>query len=563
MKPHEKYLMSLAVVIFGCVLLWVDSACVYGANGDKLWPSDGVAVVETTGDQKNFDVCSDGAGGVFVVWQSDANYDGLWNIYVQRMDANGNQVWASPVLLSNAGINAQKPAIAAPESGYAIAAWISGSPGKVYAQRIDSSGILQWASAVQLTNSCYIDHGLDMTEGVNNGAFVVFTATNVHVVHVHSDGTLTYPGIDGIDLGAVPVDPPVIDSIGVTSFGAFVTFNKSNAGNEDIVAQYIFRAMTYIPGQGFSFYLDLPWGDTPVTISDDAREEQAYSIAVDSNNNALIAWYGYVPTAALTSQIRVQKINPDGVCQWTADGVVVLSSSVAAWRTYAYTVSTTVISDGSGGAIAAWSDWRNEPSAGFSDDIYAQRVYSAGTIAWPVNGAAVRSQIGAQRLPKMVSDGNGGGVITWEDHTAFGPDIRAARLNSDSSQQWAKVIFQDGWPGNPGGRQENPQVVLDVVNNPCPPGSIILWLDTRTEEGDYYDILAQKVETTLNFPAGDFDYTGCEDLDDYVIFSRAWLSSSGGANWNAHCDISPTTDGVINLLDLAEFAKDWLLCECP
>ena len=71
------------------------------------------------------------------------------------------------------------------------------------------------------------------------------------------------------------------------------------------------------------------------------------------------------------------------------------------------------------------------------------------------------------------------------------------------------------------------------------------------------------METTLDFPAGDFDYTDCENLNDFAVFSKAWLSASGGAGWNAHCDISSPADNVIDLLDLDAFAQEWLVCECP
>jgi hypothetical protein len=534
----------------------------YGANGDKLWPSDGVSVVQETGDQKNFDACPDGAGGTFVVWQSDADYDGIWNIYVQRLDADGNQVWASPVLLSNPAQNAQKPGIVASGSGRAIVAWISGVAGQIYAQRVNGDGSLSWMAAAQLSASCDITYGLDIAKGINEGAFVVFTSGNAHVVHVNFGGTLVNPGIGGMDLGAAPVDPPEIDSSGAT-VNAIVTFSKSTAGNENIVAQRVQRNSEFIPGQGWYYSLDLPWGNTPVTISNDSRDERSPLIAVDTSDNAVIVWYGVDPS--LSTQVRVQKINVNGVCQWTNNGVVILNSSTAGgvpstWRSNG--VDLTLIMDGGGGAIAAWNDWRNEPAAGGNCDIYAQRVYSAGTIAWPVNGVAVRSVAGTQRHPRMVSDGNGGGVVAWEDHVAFGPDIWAARLNGDGSKQWAKVIFQDGAPGDPGEDQREPQVVLDLANNPCPPGSIIIWLDTRYTGGDYYDIYAQKVETTLDFPAGDFDYTGCENFKDFAIFSRAWLSTSGGANWNAHCDISTVADDVVDMLDLYVFVQEWLVCEC-
>lgn len=564
MKRDRKSFVIFPCVVIILILLQARVVPSYAANGDKLWPSDGVPVVEATGDQKNFSAAPDGSGGVFVVWQSDANYDGVWNIYVQRLDADGDPVWPSPVLLSNPAQNAQKPGIVTSDDGYVIAAWISGTPGNVYAQRINSSGVLQWPAAVQLSTSCTASFGLDIAEGVNYGAFVVFTSGNARVVHIKSDGTLTTPGIDGIDLGASPVDSPVIDSYGVGAMNAFVAFSKSTAGNEDIVAQRIRRNMQFVGGE-FIFFLDLPWGSTPVTISNDTRDERSPSIEVDSGQNAMIAWYGVDSAAVLSTQIRVQKIDFDGVCQWTNNGVVILNSSTAGgvpatWRSHV--ITTTVTTDDSGGAITAWNDWRNEPSSGGNDDIYAQRVFSAGTIAWSVNGVAVRSAAGTQRYPRIVSDGNGGGVVAWEDHVAFGPDIWAARLNGDSSKQWSKVIFQDGTPSDPGEEQREPQVVLDLVNNPCPPGSIVLWLDTRDTGGSYYDIYAQKVETTLDFPAGDFDYTGCENLRDFAIFSSAWLSTSGGTNWNAHCDISALADGVIDMLDLMVFAQEWLVCEC-
>lgn len=565
MKTNQKNLISLAGLMFGCVFLFIGRGSLYATNGDKLWFSDGVPVVEATGDQINFDACSDGSGGTFVAWQSDANYDGIWNIYVQRLDAEGNQVWASPVLLSNPAQNAQKPGIVPSGSGRAIAAWISGAAGQIYAQRINGDGTLSWAAAAQLSASCYIPHGLDITEGVSEGAFVVFASGNVRVVHVNFGGSLLNPGIDGIDLGVSPVDPPVIDS-SIGTLDAFVTFSKSTAGNEDIVAQRVRRGSEFIPGQGWYYFLDLPWGSTPVTISNDARDERLPCIVVDNSDNALIAWYCIDPAASLSTQVRVQKINSNGIYQWTNNGVVILNSSTAGgvpstWRSYGVTL--TVATDGDGGAITAWSDWRNELAGGGNDDIYAQRVYSVGTIAWAINGVAVRSAAGTQRHPKMVSDGNSGGVIAWEDHVAFGPDIWAARLSGDGSKQWSKVIFQDGDPDDPGEYQREPQVVLDRDNNPCPPGSIILWLDTRYTDRDYYDIYAQKVETTLDFPVGDFDYNGCENLKDFAIFSRAWLSVSGGPNWNIKCDIAMPADGVNNLLDLSEFASEWLRCECP
>jgi hypothetical protein len=60
-------------------------------------------------------------------------------------------------------------------------------------------------------------------------------------------------------------------------------------------------------------------------------------------------------------------------------------------------------------------------------------------------------------------------------------------------------------------------------------------------------------------PLGDFNFDCEVDYDDLAIFADAWLSSTGQTNWNANCDISPSADGIINELDFAVFAQNWLV----
>ncbi len=58
---------------------------------------------------------------------------------------------------------------------------------------------------------------------------------------------------------------------------------------------------------------------------------------------------------------------------------------------------------------------------------------------------------------------------------------------------------------------------------------------------------------------GDFYRDGIVDFKDFAVFAAAWGSSPGDDNWNSACDISaPTSDGIIDVLDLAEFCDDWL-----
>jgi len=57
---------------------------------------------------------------------------------------------------------------------------------------------------------------------------------------------------------------------------------------------------------------------------------------------------------------------------------------------------------------------------------------------------------------------------------------------------------------------------------------------------------------------GNFDYDNDVDLKDFAIFAAAWLSQPGDPSWNAACDISLPSDGVIDELDLAIFCDNWL-----
>jgi hypothetical protein len=48
------------------------------------------------------------------------------------------------------------------------------------------------------------------------------------------------------------------------------------------------------------------------------------------------------------------------------------------------------------------------------------------------------------------------------------------------------------------------------------------------------------------------------DLVDFAVFAAAWKSSPGNNNWNEACDLSDPNDNLIDNLDLAVFAENYL-----
>jgi hypothetical protein len=63
-----------------------------------------------------------------------------------------------------------------------------------------------------------------------------------------------------------------------------------------------------------------------------------------------------------------------------------------------------IVSDGAGGAVITWHDFRSGDS-----DIYAQHVLASGAVdpAWPPDGQVLCRAVGDQDPPRIVSDGAG------------------------------------------------------------------------------------------------------------------------------------------------------------
>ena len=98
--------------------------------------------------------------------------------------------------------------------------------------------------------------------------------------------------------------------------------------------------------------------------------------------------------------------------------------------------NTAIVTDGAGGAIIVWSDNRSG-----NYDIYAQRVNAAGVVQWQANGVAICTAAGNQFFPIVISDNNGGAIITWADYrndvSFTNTDVFAQKINGSGQVQWA------------------------------------------------------------------------------------------------------------------------------
>ena len=116
--------------------------------------------------------------------------------------------------------------------------------------------------------------------------------------------------------------------------------------------------------------------------------------------------------------IYAQRVNASGSLQWTADGVALC---IAAYNQDYPEITT----DGVGGAIIAWRDFRN----GTDYETYGQRVNASGSLQWTADGVALCIAAYNQDYPEIITDGAGGAIITWGDYrSGVEYDIYALRL---------------------------------------------------------------------------------------------------------------------------------------
>ena len=291
---------------------------------------------------------------------------------------------------------------------------------------------------------------------------VVFICSNICARNVQAAWSNDPAANNAICTAAGDQRYPAIISDG--SGGTIITWQDFRSGsNSDIYAQRINA------GGG------VLWAADGVAISIAAGDQRYPAIISDGSGGAIITWED--KRSGNYKDIYAQRINANGVVQWTANGMAVCTTANDQ-------VSPTIISDGSGGAIITWYDYRS----GSNYNIYAQRINASGGILWATDGVAICTAPNDKNFFSLISDGRGGAIITWQDErSGSNSDIYAQRVNAYGGVLWTlngvaictSAHYQNG-----------PTIISDGSD-----GAIITWKDDRSG-GSNSDIYAQRINAS-------------------------------------------------------------------
>ena len=230
-----------------------------------------------------------------------------------------------------------------------------------------------------------------------------------------------------------------------------------------------------------------------IATAPDAQDHSAAT--TDGAGGAIITWHDErFPNVNVFAQHVLASGELDAA--WPVDGQALLTDPVAIQGADGGQVSPVIVSDGEGGAIVAWEDNRSPVT---ETDVFAQHILSNGVVdpAWPADGAPLSVIAGLQNTLAIAPDGTGGrgaaggAFVVWMD----------TRPGTTVVDIFAQHVLASGhvdprWPANGLAVCTAPgRQEFPVIVEDGAGGAIVSWDDLRSSTtGD--DIFAQHLLAT-------------------------------------------------------------------
>jgi hypothetical protein len=398
--------------------------------GNQLLPATGLAICTADSNQTNVVMTADGLGGVIIAWQDNRVSNSSGDIYMQKVNAAGAIQWtANGIPAINTTANQISPVITIVSLTEFIILWRDGRNGTIdlYANKYSSlTGIKQWATDAEIVNQPLTQQRQQVFPDQAGGFFCIWedqrissAETDLFVQRVDGTGAVLWAA-NGVNICNASFNQlnPQITGDGSTGIVATWTDNRISATDQNIYAQRIDATGT------------VQWAANGVVVCSATGNQNTPFIVPVGLGNTIITW-GDNRVSTSDRNVYAQKLDNTGAAQWAANGVGICT---AAFNQPNATSSLTIVPDNSNGAIITWDDNRaNNTTTGL--DIYAQKITSAGTVAWAANGVNIATRTGSnQRTTSIVPDNANGAIIAWLD----------GRSGTANAEIHASHLFPDG-----------------------------------------------------------------------------------------------------------------------
>jgi hypothetical protein len=391
-------------------------------------PSNNLVVADRDNEQVQPKIVPTADGGFYVSWFDNAA--GGYDVYLQRLDAGGNEQWTHDgVLVADRDFSStQDYGLDLDADGNALLAYGLNDDGgvmQVAAQKVAPDGSLLWGDTGILVS--------DDAGGANAPKVAATGDGNVAVGWSSSDGEVVVQKLDG--------DGNPLWGTGVTISGqnAYALADLHSDADGNVIASWVILDFT-APHQMFAQKLAAIdggplWGTDPVTIYDASDGSLQLGnfppFLADGSGGAVFVWY----TVGASGEVRAQHIASDGTPAFAQNGVLASIDD-----SQNHFEPDGAYDPASGDIYALWreTDLMTQGQIG----VYAQRIDSTGVRQWGDGGLVLvpLSPVDATEIVALPVAG-GGMVAAWASDGVPNPTpLHAARLDAAGNYVWPASI---------------------------------------------------------------------------------------------------------------------------
>ncbi|MCF7919519.1 MAG: T9SS type A sorting domain-containing protein [Candidatus Cloacimonetes bacterium] len=498
------------------------------------WLEDGIPVRQGVNIEWFRSAISLEDGGCVFTW-SDTRL-GDRDVFAQRVDSDGNMLWGVEAAMVNGEINRQEDIVVIngndDETIYAWVEFRHEDAGDIYAQKLDGNGNIMWASeGVPLCLVEDIQISINIVSDASGGAYIIWLddrnpgGSDIYGTHILSDGSIA----EGWDTDGNAIIAMDGNQTGHTFWedgagGAIVVWTDTrNASNQDLYMQRI------------SWDGTLLWDTNGTLLCGAPQIQESAKISPDGTGNFIVTWWD--KRNENDGDIYANRIDLDGNILWANDLVIyqgfgiqrnpritessdtgaiitwedgryvsefkdifvqkVTTNGTLSWATAGEVVCVEVndqlnprlVSDDSGGCWIIWDDGRNDGHP--NEEIYIQHFNSDGDIQLADNGQIICDAFGEQFSPLIKKDGNGQMYLSWGDNRDGSTGLYVQLIDDDGND----LLIDNGQLIYYGlcGDALSAQIFCDGDK------SLLLWEDTR------FATIATQIYMQVMDENGDFD----------------------------------------------------------
>ena len=316
----QKYSEIVSDGFDGAIIAWQDNRAgnydIYVQHldmaGSPQWQPDGFPLCNLPGNQEFPQIVSDGSGGAIVTWQDrrkSSNYD----IYAQRINSSGNILWTiSGVGICSLGGHQKRPRLISDGSHGAIIIWQDRRYGHydIYAQRVNGAGNVLWSTGGQpICRAGGDQHEHQLIDDGNGGAVITWadgrgSHDDIYAQRIDSSGALHW-ATDGIAVCTATNEQYEPQIIPKGSGGAIIAWIDKRGSS---YLYYIYAQ--YIDASGTSV-----WEENGVLVECEySYTHEDLRMVADGKGGAIIAWTDY--SCPVQVWVEVERIDGSGQSLW-------------------------------------------------------------------------------------------------------------------------------------------------------------------------------------------------------------------------------------------------------